>query len=65
MEKNKLDFSKMTPEEFLKVAFTEAARQEIVELEAMDIEAMDIEVSHPTEAQRKEIEDLIAKMKTE
>lgn len=60
MEKNRLDFSKMTQEEFLKVAFEEAARQEIAELEAMDIE-----VPPPTEAQRKEIEDLIAKMKNE
>lgn len=54
------NFSKMTQEEFLKEAFEEAARQEIAELEATVIE-----VPPPTEAQRKEIEDLIAKMKTE
>ncbi len=57
MEKNKLDFSKMSQEEFLKAAFTEAARQEIAELEAMEIE-----VPSPTVEQRKEIEEMIAKM---
>ena len=54
------NFSRMTQEEFLKAAFEEAARQEIAELEAIAFE-----VPPPTEAQRKEIEDLIAKMKTE
>ena len=50
----KLDFSKMTQEEFLKVAFKEAAEQEIAELEAMDIEILE-----PTEEQRKEIKELL------
>ena len=54
------NFSKMAQEEFLKAAFVEAVRQEIAELEAMDIE-----VSPPAEAQRKEIEDLIAKKESE
>ena len=50
----KLDFSKMTQEEFLKATFKEAAEQEIAELEAMDIE-----IPKPTEEQRKEIKELL------
>ena len=49
-----LDFSKMTQDEFLKSAFTEAASREIVE-----IEAMDIEVREPTDEQRREIKELL------
>ncbi|MBQ8837176.1 MAG: hypothetical protein IJ002_06690 [Clostridia bacterium] len=48
------DFSKMTEEEFLKAAFTEAANREIAEIEAMDIEVLE-----PTDEQRREIKELL------
>lgn len=44
-------------EEILKAAFTEAARREIEELEKLDIKIL-----FPTDAQRKEVKDLITKM---
>lgn len=49
----RLDFSKMTAEEFLRSAVMQAAGVEIAELEAMDIE-----VPEPTEEQRREIKEL-------
>lgn len=54
MKEKKLDFSKMTQEEFLKAAVIESVEREMAELEAMDID-----VPEPTEEQKKEIQQAI------